>query len=193
MVVVEFAHTNAPGSRHEKRYQDVEELIGNGINVITAINIQHLESTALVMMRVTGIEVRETVPDSFLRAPTSLSTFPVEALRERLREGKIYPPSQIEQALKNFFKPANLGALRERPAGLARDPAAQARRAPSSPSGASRVAAGRRWKSASWCACRRVRAAASSPCEKPAAPPASLNVDWYAVHVDTPVGIHPED
>jgi two-component system sensor histidine kinase KdpD len=115
VVVDELAHTNLAGSRHEKRYQDVEELIGNGINVISAINIQHVESLNEMMRRVTGIEVRETVPDSFLARADQIVNIdvPVEALRERLREGKIYPHSQIEQALKNFFKPSNLQSLRE--------------------------------------------------------------------------------
>lgn len=115
VVVDELAHTNVAGSRHEKRYQDVEELIGYGINVISAINIQHVESLNEMMRRVTGIEVRETVPDSFLARADQIVNIdvPVEALRERLREGKIYPHSQIEQALKNFFKPSNLQSLRE--------------------------------------------------------------------------------
>ena len=115
VVVDELAHTNVAGSRHEKRYQDVEELIGYGINVISAINIQHVESLNEMMRRVTGIEVRETVPDSFLARADQIVNIdvPVEALREHLREGKIYPHSQIEQALKNFFKPSNLQSLRE--------------------------------------------------------------------------------
>ncbi|HYL59933.1 MAG TPA: sensor histidine kinase KdpD [Candidatus Acidoferrales bacterium] len=115
VVVDELAHTNVAGSRHEKRYQDVEEIIEGGINVITAINIQHVESLNAMMKRVTGIEVRETVPDSFLARADQIVNIdvPVEALRERLREGKIYPRAQIEPALKNFFKPSNLQSLRE--------------------------------------------------------------------------------
>ena len=115
VVVDELAHTNAPGSHHEKRYQDVEQIVGTGINVITAINIQHVESLNALMKRVTGIEVRETVPDSFLARADQIVNIdvPVEALRERLREGKIYPREQIENALKNFFKPSNLASLRE--------------------------------------------------------------------------------
>ena len=115
VVVDELAHTNAPGSRHPKRYQDVEEIVGTGINVITAINIQHVESLNALMKRVTGIDVRETVPDSFLARADQIVNIdvPVEALRERLREGKIYPREQIENALKNFFKPSNLASLRE--------------------------------------------------------------------------------
>ncbi|HEV2169540.1 MAG TPA: universal stress protein, partial [Candidatus Binatus sp.] len=115
VVVDELAHTNAPGSHHQKRWQDVEQLIGAGLNVITAINIQHVESLNALMRRVTGIDVRETVPDSFLARADQIVNIdiPVEALRERLREGKIYPREQIENALKNFFKPSNLASLRE--------------------------------------------------------------------------------
>jgi two-component system sensor histidine kinase KdpD len=115
VIIDELAHTNAPGSRHQKRYQDAEVIVGTGINVITALNIQHLESLNALMRRVTGVEVRETVPDSFLARADQIVNIdlPVEALRERLREGKIYPGSQIENALKNFFKPSNLASLRE--------------------------------------------------------------------------------
>src|SRR5215472_11582397 len=115
VIVDELAHSNAPGSRNSKRYQDVEDLLAAGINVITALNVQHLESIAPVVKRITGVEVRETVPDVLLtRADQIIDVdISVEALRQRLREGKIYPPEQIENAFRNFFRPANLGALRE--------------------------------------------------------------------------------
>jgi two-component system sensor histidine kinase KdpD len=114
-IVDELAHSNVTGSKHQFRYQDVEELIQNGINVITALNIQHIESLGPLMKRVTGIEIRETVPDTFLGKADQVVDVDVsvEGLRERLREGKIYPLHQVEQALRNFFKPSNLAALRE--------------------------------------------------------------------------------
>src|ERR1700730_16552804 len=114
-IVDELPHTNVSGSRHSKRYQDVEELIANGITVITAFNVQHLESLNETVRRITGVEIRETVPDSFLARADQVVTvdIPVEELRQRLREGKIYPPDRVEAALKNFFKPGNLAALRE--------------------------------------------------------------------------------
>ena len=114
-VVDEVAHTNASGSRHNKRYQDVEEFVGTGINVIAAFNVQHLESLNQMVRRITGVEIRETIPDTFLARADQVVTvdIAVAELRQRLREGKIYPPEQVEQTLKNFFKPSNLAALRE--------------------------------------------------------------------------------
>jgi two-component system, OmpR family, sensor histidine kinase KdpD len=114
-VVDELAHTNAPGSRHEKRYQDVLHLLDHGIAVITAVNIQHLETLNDAVSRVTGVRVRETVPDTFLdRADEVINVdTTVEELRTRLRRGQIYKPEKIEQALTNFFKVGNLSTLRE--------------------------------------------------------------------------------
>ena len=114
-VVDELAHTNVPGSRNQKRYQDVLDLLAGGIHVMTAVNIQHLETLNDAVARVTGVRVRETVPDTFLdRADEVINVdVTVEELRSRLREGKIYKPEKVEQALTNFFRKGNLSTLRE--------------------------------------------------------------------------------
>lgn len=114
-VVDELAHTNVPGSKHAKRYEDVLELLDAGIPVITAVNIQHIESLNDAIARITGVRVRETVPDSFLRRADEVIDVDVsiETLRTRLRQGKIYGVEKIEQALSNFFRKGNLSALRE--------------------------------------------------------------------------------
>jgi two-component system sensor histidine kinase KdpD len=114
-VVDELAHTNAPGSRHEKRYQDVLDLLDAGIGVMTAVNIQHLETLNDAVSRVTGVRVRETVPDTVLdRADEVVNVdVTVEELHSRLRQGKVYKPEKVEQALANFFKETNISTLRE--------------------------------------------------------------------------------
>jgi two-component system sensor histidine kinase KdpD len=114
-IVDELAHTNIPGSKNRKRYQDVLELLNAGISVITAVNIQHLESLNDVVTRTTGVRVRETVPDHFLRRADEVVNVDVsvDTLRTRLRQGKIYDVVKIEQALNNFFRKGNLSALRE--------------------------------------------------------------------------------
>jgi two-component system sensor histidine kinase KdpD len=114
-VVDELAHTNVPGSRHEKRYEDVLEILDSGIHVMTAVNIQHLETLNDAVARVTGVRVRETVPDTFLdRADEVINVdVTVNELRNRLRQGKIYRPEKVEQALANFFREGNLSTLRE--------------------------------------------------------------------------------
>ena len=114
-VVDELAHTNVPGSRHEKRYEDVLELLDAGIHVMTAVNIQHLETLNDAVARATGVRVRETVPDTFLNRADEVVNVDVtvEELRNRLREGKIYKPEKVEQALSNFFRKGNLSTLRE--------------------------------------------------------------------------------
>ena len=114
-VVDELAHTNAAGSRHDKRYQDVLEILEAGIDVMTAVNIQHLETLNDAVGRVTGVRVRETVPDTFVdRADEVVNVdVTVEELRTRLRQGKIYKPEKVEQALTNFFRETNLSTLRE--------------------------------------------------------------------------------
>jgi two-component system sensor histidine kinase KdpD len=114
-VVDELAHSNVPGSRNEKRYQDVLDILEAGIHVMTAVNIQHLETLNDAVARVTGVRVRETVPDTFFdRADEVINVdVTVEELRNRLREGKVYRPEKVEQALGNFFRKGNLSTLRE--------------------------------------------------------------------------------
>jgi len=114
-MVDELAHTNAPGSRHHKRYEDVLELLEAGISVMTAVNIQHLETLNDAVGRVTGVRVRETVPDTFLdRADEVVNVdVTVQELQTRLRQGKVYQPEKVEQALANFFRETNLSTLRE--------------------------------------------------------------------------------
>lgn len=114
-VVDELAHSNVPGSRHEKRYQDVMDILDAGIDVLTAVNIQHLETLNDAVAAFTGVRVRETVPDTFLhRADEVINVdVTVDELRDRLRQGKIYEPEKIELALTNFFRKGNLSALRE--------------------------------------------------------------------------------
>src|SRR5215813_12054698 len=114
-IVDELAHTNVPGSKNSKRYQDVLDLLDAGVSVITAVNIQHLESLNDVVNRTTGVRVRETVPDHFLRRADEVVNVDVsvDTLRTRLRQGKIYDVVKIEQALNNFFRKGNLSALRE--------------------------------------------------------------------------------
>lgn len=115
VLVDELAHTNAPGSRHEKRWQDVEELLAAGIDVYTTVNIQHFESLNDVVAQITGVIVRETVPDSLLDRAVEirLVDIPPEDLLQRMREGKIYIPEKAARATEKFFKPGNLMALRE--------------------------------------------------------------------------------
>src|SRR5882757_1968319 len=114
-LVDELAHTNAPGSRHPKRYLDVEELLSHGIDVYTAVNIQHIESLNDVVAQITHVRVRETVPDSvFDRADAiELIDLTPDDLIQRLKEGKVYVPKQAERALQHYFSPGNLTALRE--------------------------------------------------------------------------------
>lgn len=113
-LVDELAHTNIPGSRHTRRYQDVEELLAAGIDVYTTLNIQHLESLNDIVAQITGVTVRETVPDRILeKAQLQLVDLPPEELLQRLKEGKVYVPEMAGEALRKFFRPGNLSALRE--------------------------------------------------------------------------------
>jgi two-component system, OmpR family, sensor histidine kinase KdpD len=185
-IVDELPHSNASGSRHSKRYQDVEELIANGITVTTAFNVQHLESLNQTVRRITGVEIRETVPDSFLARADQVVTvdIPVEELRQRLREGKIYPPDRVEQALKNFFKPSNLAALRELALlEVARDQSRQREELE-----LLKREGGRRTAVSD----RLMVCLSSNPdgsddlLRKAARTAAQMSAEWYAVHVETP-------
>jgi two-component system, OmpR family, sensor histidine kinase KdpD len=115
VLVDELAHTNAPESRHPKRYQDIEELLDRGVNVYTTLNVQHLESRAATVQEITQIKIRETVPDSFLELAGDIELVDISPseLLKRFAEGKIYAPEGARQALRNFFRHGNLTALRE--------------------------------------------------------------------------------
>jgi two-component system, OmpR family, sensor histidine kinase KdpD len=114
-LIDEIAHTNVPGSRNEKRWQDVNELLDAGIDVVTTLNMQHLESVNDVVERITGIKQHETIPDAVVRAAEQVELVDMtpEALRRRMAHGNIYPPERIDASLANYFRPGNLAALRE--------------------------------------------------------------------------------
>ena len=115
VLVDELAHTNAPGVEHEKRWQDVEQILDAGINVISTLNLQHLESVNDVVERITKVPQRETVPDAVVRGAEQIELVDMtpEALRRRLAHGNVYPAERVDAALANFFRPGNLAALRE--------------------------------------------------------------------------------
>ncbi len=113
-LIDELAHTNVPGSRNRKRYQDVEEITSAGINVFSTLNIQHLESINEFVERMTGVKIRETVPDRIVREAELINMdLPVDSLRQRLLDGQIYPQERVQRALQNFFTEDNLSLLRE--------------------------------------------------------------------------------
>jgi two-component system, OmpR family, sensor histidine kinase KdpD len=114
-LIDELAHTNVPGSKHVKRYQDVEEILDAGIDVVTTLNIQHLESLNDLVASITGVRVRETLPDWILDQADEVELIDISpyALRQRMIHGNIYPPERIDAALNNFFREGNLTALRE--------------------------------------------------------------------------------
>src|SRR5947209_8375237 len=114
-LVDELAHTNVPGCRKPKRWQDVEELLDAGIDVISTVNIQHLESVNDVVERITGVVQRETVPDDVVRRAEQVELVDMtpEALRRRMAHGNIYPAEKVDASLANYFRPGNLAALRE--------------------------------------------------------------------------------
>ncbi|MEP9357534.1 sensor histidine kinase KdpD [Sphingomonas sp. KR3-1] len=183
VLVDELAHTNAPGSRHDKRYQDIEELLAAGIDVYSTVNIQHIESLNDVVASFTKVRVRETVPDRVLEAADiEIVDLPPDELIERLREGKVYVPEEATRALGHFFSKSNLTALRE----LALRRAAQAVDAQMLDYLRTHALAG------TWAASERLVVAVS---ELPGAPELvraakriadGLRAPWTAVHIETP-------
>ncbi len=187
LLVDELAHTNAEGCRHAKRWQDVEELLDAGIDVYSTLNVQHLESLNDVVAQITGVFVRETVPDSFVEQASEvhLVDLPPDQLLERLKEGKVYLPAQAARAAENFFRKGNLIALRE----LALRHTAE------------RVDADMRvWKAAhgierTWATTERLLVGISpSPASSrliraARRMAASLHASWIAVYVETPASI----
>jgi two-component system sensor histidine kinase KdpD len=115
VLVDEMAHTNAPGSKHEKRWQDVHELLDHGITIVSTVNIQHLESFADIVETITGAPVRERIPDWVVDQADEVELVDMSphALRQRIRHGNVYPQERVEQALRSFFREGNLNALRE--------------------------------------------------------------------------------
>lgn len=181
-VVDELAHTNAPGLRNAKRYQDVRTLLEAGINVICAVNIQHLESLNGLVEKATGVAVRETVPDAFLKEADQVVNIDlaVEDLIERLKSGKIYAPEKITEALRNFFTAESLSSLRE---------LALRETAESVETARSRSMNG----DANVMVSRRVMVALSANPDRALAllrrgsrMAGRLNTDWYAAYVETP-------
>ncbi len=115
VLIDELAHTNIPGSKHKKRYEDVEEILENGINVISTLNIQHIESLNDVVKQITGVNITETIPDKIIEEAEEVVVIDItpDALQNRLKRGNIYKKEVIDSALKNFFRKGNLNALRE--------------------------------------------------------------------------------
>jgi two-component system sensor histidine kinase KdpD len=176
ILVDELAHTNVPGSRHPKRWQDIEELLDAGISVYTALNVQHWESLNDKVAQVTGVVVRETVPDAFLEGTHDLELVDIspEDLLKRLKEGKVYMGEQAERAADNFFKPGNLQALRELAMRHAAERVAE--------SGVSKVRERLLVSvTGSPMSPRLVRATARLA--------ASLQAEWTALHVETPSSV----
>jgi two-component system sensor histidine kinase KdpD len=181
-LVDELAHTNAPGSRHGKRHQDVEDLLRAGIHVITTVNIQHTESLYDEVERITGVKVKERLPDSVLGEADQIVNVDVSAedLLERMKAGKVYPPDRAERAMEHFFTPGNLTRLREltltEMAHLIdrRSRRAEADRAPASTT--ERVMVGLSSRSPNAPALLRKAARLAD----------RLNAPWYAVYIQTP-------
>jgi two-component system sensor histidine kinase KdpD len=182
-MVDELAHTNAPGSRNAKRYQDVEEILRAGISVITTLNIQHLESLRDIVERATGVRVKERIPDYVVAMADQIVNVDLSAedLRERLQSGKIYPPDRVATAMENFFAPEKLTQLRE----LAMEEIAfrldchrreQSQRSGETASGSERVVV-----------CLSSRSPHAAALLRKAARIADrMGAPWYAVYVQTP-------
>jgi two-component system sensor histidine kinase KdpD len=184
ILVDELAHTNAQGSRHPKRWQDVEELLASGIDVFTSLNVQHLESLNDVVGGITGITVRETVPDTFFDDADEVIVvdIPADDLLARLKAGKVYVPEQIERAAGNFFRKGNLIALRElalrRTADRVEDDVQAYRE---------RQSIERVWKTeASLLCCIGHRPGAANLVRSAARLATQLGIEWTAVYVETP-------
>lgn len=184
-IVDEIAHTNVPGSRNKKRYQDVVELLDAGINVICAFNVQHLESLKDVVERVTGVAIRETVPDTFLKQADQVVNLDLDAedLLDRLRAGKIYEPDKVEWALSHFFKEDKLSSLRE----LALREVAERLDSQATASGRD----GREARPAPGAGRVMVCMASASPrvaglLRRGSRLAGRLNTDWFVVYVETP-------
>lgn len=185
VIVDELAHTNAPGSRHTKRYLDILELLDNGIDVFTAVNVQHIESLSDTVSRITGIKVNETVPDSIIEIADQIELVDIspEELLQRLSDGKVYTADKTRDAVENFFRKGNLSALRELSLRLAADRVdrqvrnyMQVNKIPGP------------WKSSQ----RIIIGVSSSPDSTELIRWArrvsyTMNASWVAVHVETPV------
>ncbi len=194
VLVDELAHSNVPGSKHRKRYEDVLDILDAGISVITAVNVQHIESLNDAIARITGVRVRETIPDYFLRRADEVVNVDVsvDTLRTRLRQGKIYGVEKIEQALGNFFRKGNLSALRE----LALRQVAEDQAAKSHDyrerEGLEQAAIPEKVM-----VCVSSRGSAKKLLRTGSRIAGRLASDWYAVYVETPPEepgrIHPED
>jgi two-component system sensor histidine kinase KdpD len=184
-LVDEIAHTNAPGGPHRKRYQDVLALLDAGINVIAAFNVQHLESLHDLIERATGVTVRETVPDTFLKQADQVVTLDLSAedLLDRLRAGKIYTPDKVPWALDHFFKGENLATLREL---VLREVAESVERAAAKPS-LPRLAATSRPTTGKVLVCMASYSPrAATLLRRGSRLAGRLSTDWYVVYVETP-------
>jgi two-component system sensor histidine kinase KdpD len=182
-VVDEIAHTNVPGSRNRKRYQDVLELLAAGINVISAFNVQHLESLNDLVERTTGVVIRERVPDTFLKQADQVVTLDlaVEDLLDRLKAGKIYAPDKVGWALEHFFKNENLSTLRELSLREVAESLERTAAVPAAGGETSKRAAGRVM------VCMSSNPPRAAVLLRRASRMAGrLNTDWFVVYVETP-------